>query len=417
MAGIRFGTRETLIVLAALALLGFGFVSFLLRVEATVPMLGVQWIQTGEGPLALKVDPEAAGWHAGIREGDLLLQADGRPIESALDAGQLGWVTPTPERLRLSVLRGAERKTFSVEIVNRSRGEPYTYLSIVGLAFWVSGLLISVRWSKIRGGTTFALLAFAMFAQLTLSHTGRGDMLDRTIYWFDVVAGALVPALLLHLGIAVARRVVVAPRWWIGSAYLASGTVLAVAWWIAPDGLGGAYAFEDPVAALELSHRLEPLLLTLCFGATIFVLARAYRTVSGVRRTQVRWLLRGGLLGLAPFILLYHLPWALGATELPRWAQFVSVVPLLFTPAAFTAALARYRLNDLDLLLMRGTKEAASIFCAFGVYSVTAFVLREAFGDFLDLSRSGARYTGLFVVAISYPSLRRLVQVGIKKAF
>ena len=417
MARTRFGTRETLIVLAALALLGFGFVSFLHRVEATVPMLGVKWVQTGEGPLALEVDPEAAGWHAGLREGDLLLQVDGRPIESALDASQLGWAPPTPEGNKLVVLRGAEEKSFTLGIATRTRGEPYTYLSIVGLAFWVSGLLISLRWSKIRGGTTFSLLAFAMFAQLTLSHTGRGDLLDRTIYWVDVVAGALIPALLLHLGIAVARRTVSARRWWIGLAYLASSAVLAIAWWIAPDGFGGAYAFEDPVAALEMSHRLEPLLLTLCFGATIFVLAHAYRKVSGVRRTQVRWLLRGMLLGLAPFVLLYHLPWALGATELPRWAQFVSVVPLLFTPAAFTAALARYRLNDLDLLLMRGFKEATSVFCAFGVYSVTAFILREAFGEVFDLSRSAARYIGLFVVALSYPSLRRLVQVGVEKAF
>ena len=68
MARTRFGIRETLIVLAALALLGFGFISFLYRVEATVPMLGVQWVQSGEGPLALQVDPEAAAWHAGIIE-------------------------------------------------------------------------------------------------------------------------------------------------------------------------------------------------------------------------------------------------------------------------------------------------------------------------------------------------------------
>ncbi len=416
MARIRFGLRETLVVLAAAALLGFGFVSFLYRVEATVPMLGVKWIQTSEGPLALEVDPEAAGWEAGIREGDLLVRADGRPVRSAIDADQLGWITPEPDRLEIEVLRGAEEIAFTVEIADRARGEPYTYLSIVGLAFWVSGLLISLRWSKVRGGTTFSLLAFAMFAQLTLSHTGRGDLLDRTIYWFDVVAGALIPALLLHLGIAAARRTV-ARRWWIGAAYVASAATLLIAWWIAPDGFGGAYAFDDPVAALQLSHRIEPLLLTLCFAATIYVLARAHRSVSGTRRTQVRWLLRGGLLGLAPFILLYHLPWALGASELPRWAQFVSVVPLLFTPAAFTAALARYRLNDLDLLLMRGMKEAASVFCAFGIYSVTAFILREAFGDVLDLSRSGARYTGLFVVALLYPSLRRWVQVGIEKAF
>lgn len=417
MARTRFGIRETLIVLAALALLGFGFVSFLYRVEATVPMLGVQWVQTGAGPLALHVDPEAAAWHAGLREGDLLLRVDGASIDSALDAGQLGWAAPMHERLEFSVLRGAEEKTFTVKVAARARSEPYTYLSIVGLAFWISGLLISLRWPNIRGGTTFSLFAFATFAQLTLSHTGRGDLLDRTIYWADVVVGALIPPLLLHLGIAVARLTAIVRRWWIGAAYLASGVILAVAWWIAPDGFGGAYAFEDPVAALELSHRLEPLLLTLCFGGTIFVLVRAYRNASGTLLTQVRWLLRGVLLGLAPFILLYHLPWALGATELPRWAQFVSVVPLLFTPAAFTAALARYRLNDLDLLLMRGFKEATSVFCAFGVYSVTAFILREAFGDVFDLSRSGARYTGLFVVALSYPSLRRWVRIGVEKAF
>jgi PAS domain S-box-containing protein len=417
MARIRFGLRETLVVLAASALLGFGFVSFLYRVEATVPMLGVKWIQTTEGPLVLEVDPEAAGWQAGIREGDLLLRADGRTIRSAIDADQLGWITPKPDRLKIEVLRGAEEIAFMVEIADRARGEPYTYLSIVGLAFWVSGLLISLRWSKVRGGAAFSVLAFTMFAQLTLSHTGRGDLLDRTIYWFDVVAGALIPALLLHLGVVVARLDPAVRRRSIGLAYLASAAILSVAWWIAPDGFGGAYAFEDPVAALQLSHRLEPLLLTVCFAATIFVLARTHRTATGTRRTQVRWLLRGVLLGLAPFILLYHLPWALGASELPRWAQFVSVVPLLFTPAAFTAALARYRLNDLDLLLMRGMKEAAAVFCAFGIYSVTAFILREAFGDILALSRSGARYTGLFVVALLYPSLRRLAQIGIEKAF
>jgi len=417
MARTRFGTRETLIVIAALALLGFGFVSFLYRIEATTPTLGVQWVQSGEGPLALSVDPEGPAWHAGLRAGDLLLRSDGKTIASALDAGQLGWSAPAPDRLELSILRGSEEHDLTVMVESRARSEPYTYLSIAGLAFWVSGLMISLRWPKVRGATTFSLLAFAMFAQLSLSHTGRGDLLDRLIYWTDVVVGALIPALLLHLGIVVARRTVAARRWWIGAAYAASASVLGISWWIAPDGFGGAYAFGDPVGALEMSLRLEPLLLTVCFGATVFVLARAYSTISGARHTQVRWLLRGALLGLGPFVLLYHLPWALGATELPRWAQFASVVPLMFTPASFTVALARYRLNDLDLLLMRGFKEATSVFCAFGLYSVSAFVFREAFGDLLDLSRSGARYTGLLVVALSYPSVRRLAHIGVEKAF
>ena len=415
MRHVRLGLRETLIVVTATALLGFGFLSFLHRVEATVPTLGVQWVQSGQGPLALAVDPQGPAWKAGLRDGDLLLRAGNRELPSALDAAQLGW---SADGLALTVLRGSDELEFTVDIVDRLRTEPYTYLSIVALAFWVSGLLIAVRWPRIRGGTTFAVLAFALFAQLSLSHTGRGDLLDRAIYWTDVVVGALIPALLLHLAITISRRAVPWRGWWTGLAYAACIAVLGVTWWISPGGYGGAYAFDDPVRAMEASQRLEPLLLTLSLAATIFILARGYRKVpSGARRTQLRWLLRGALFGLAPFVLLYHLPWALGAPELPRWAQFVAVVPLLLTPVVFTAALARYRLDDLDLLLMRGFKEVTSVLCALGVYAISSFVLREAFGDLFNLSRSGSRYIGVLVMAVSYPTVRRQVRVGIEKAF
>lgn len=328
--------------------------------------------------------------------------------EAAIVAGALGL-------LALGAVSYAYRVD---EAVAGPRGEPYTYLAIVGLAFWVSGVMIALRWPEVRGGTTFALLSFAMFAHLALSQTGRGDLLDRAIYWGDVAAGALIPAILLQLAIRVSRRSVPGPGWWLRTAYALSAAVLGMTWWIAPDGLAGASGYADPAAALESVRRLEPLLLTVCLVATLIVLSRAYRKVPpGPRRTQVRWLLRGSLVGLAPFVLLYHLPWALGAPELPRWAQFASVVPLLFVPAAFTAALARYRLDDLDFLVMRGFKEVTSVLCALGIYAISKFVLHEALGDLLDLSRSGSRYIGLLIMALSYPSVRRSVQVGVEKAF
>jgi PAS domain S-box-containing protein len=415
MGRTKIGTREVLIVGGALALLALGAVSFMFRIEAAVPALGVQWVQSGDGPLVLSIDPASAAWEAGLRQGDLLLSADGRRMLSALDASQLGW---SGENVDVTVQRGAEERRFVLRVASGLRSEPYTYLSIVGVAFWVSGLMIALRWPKVRGGAVFAALAFAMFAQLALSHTGRGDLLDRAIYWIDVAVGAVVPAILLHLAVTVSRRAVPGPRWWTGSAYLASAAIFVGAWWSAPDGLGGAYLFADPVAALESVQRLEPMLLTICLGLTVVVLSRAFRKVPpGARRTQVRWLLRGALLGLAPFVLLYHLPWALGAPELPRWAQFVSVLPLLFVPAAFTAALARYRLNDLDLMVMRGFKEVTSVLAALGVYAISTFILREALGDLFDLSRSGARYVGILIMAVSYPPLRRRVQVGVEKAF
>ena len=62
----------------------------------------------------------------------------------------------------------------------------------------------------------------------------------------------------------------------------------------------------------------------------------------------------GLCIGLAPFTLLYVLPWTLGAA-VPAWAQFLAVVPLLVVPPFFTAALVRYRLDDLGLILRRGS--------------------------------------------------------------
>jgi PAS domain S-box-containing protein len=417
MGRAKFGWRECLRVALAAVLLAAGIFSFARRINGATPELGVQWVQSAAGPLAVNVAGQSAAELAGIRVGDFLVAVDGEPIQAALDAAQLGWRL-RGEAVSLELRRDGVALMVSVRPIASARAEPYGYLAVVGLAFWLAGLFISLRWSRVRGGAIFSMLAMALFSQFVLSHTGRGDLADRWIYALDVLAGAFVPALLLHLAIAVASKKNVATRRWTLLGYTVSTAVLLVTAWLSPEGLGGAYLFENPVGIVELSDRLEPLALALSLVITCIILSRGYqRFPSGLRRTQIRWLLRGALFGLAPFVLLYHLPWALGATELPRWAQFASVIPLLFTPAAFTAALARYRLNDLDLLLMRALNELFSIFCAFAVYAIFVFVLREALGDLFDISKSATRYVGLLGMAVTYPAVRRWVRVGVEKAF
>ena len=73
----------------------------------------------------------------------------------------------------------------------------------------------------------------------------------------------------------------------------------------------------------------------------------------------MRWMLWGIAAGLVPFILFYAVPWSLKA-EVPGWAR-LSVFPLVLVPAAFTAALGRYRLDDLDLVLRRGLTEVTAV--------------------------------------------------------
>ena len=46
-----------------------------------------------------------------------------------------------------------------------------------------------------------------------------------------------------------------------------------------------------------------------------------------------------------------------------------------------TAALARYRLHDLDLILLRGVSEVTAVFGTFAVLAAAIFILREAVAE------------------------------------
>jgi len=399
-------------------LLAFGLVSFVRRAGAGYPAIGVEWVQSSVGPVALGVVPEGAADAAGLQDGDLLLKANGRALTSALEAAEIAWMQDRAEPLRLEVMRGASTFTLQLEPAWKPFSEPYPYISIVGLAFWVSGLFIALRWPLIRGGMIYAALAMCFYARLTLSHTGAADYLDWIIDWSDLIAGALIPALLLHLGLVLSKRTVRRRRFLLAAAYLVSFCSVLTAFWLRPEALGGAYRFPEPLMAIEFRESLEPLWLSFAWLATVGLFIRSFtRSSSVLHRSQMRWLLWGLIVGLGPFVTLYALPWAVGASELPNWARFIAVAPMLLMPAAFTAALGRYRLHDLDLILLRGITEVAALFGTGAVLAAAIFILREAIGELIPLSRGTTRYIGFFVAAVSYPQIRAWVKVGVEKAF
>ncbi len=402
------------ILVLAVALAGLGALSFARRIGTLEPDLGVEWTQSSSGPVALAVTPDGPAWNAGVRPGDVLRRIDGAEVDSALDAGSLPWNTPAGSTLVLDLARGPE--TVTAELPSRwlQRPEPYGYLALVGIAFFVSGLFISLRWPNVRGGFMYAWLAAALFVHLVCSHTGRADGLDWTIYWMDRIAGAMAPALLMHFGLVLSRRAVPARRLGIAVAYAPAAAILFTDLWLAPGGLGGIYRFASPVRVAELVERVATLYLGAAVLATIVLLTRSYsRSSSTLHRSQLRWLLWGLIGGLVPFVSFYALPFSIGASTLPPWATFLSVLPLLIVPAAFTAALARYRLYDLSSLVRRGLTEVNAVFFAFAVYAVA----REGASGLLGMSDSGARYTGTFVAILAYTPLRKLVQAGVDRVF
>ena len=413
----RNGRTAAWMILATAVVVGIVGVASAVRVAGSgQPYTGADWVQSAAGPVAITVDPDSPAWIAGLRPGDLLVAVDGRLISNALEAGEIPWQIEDGQSAALDIRRGAARATVHLHPEHRGRDEPYGYLILVGFAFLVSGAFVSARWPTVRGGRSYAMFALAMYVRLVFSHTGAADPFDWIVHWADLVAAVAAPALLVQLALDLSRRVSV--RALIGFVYAPSVVTLLAVWWMHPAGMGAAYRLPAPSSAVEGIDRG----LMLVFGVAVIVasviLARAHgSTGSGLHRGQLRWVLWGLFLGFAPFLALLGFPWAFGAADLPGWARFLAVLPMLGVPAAFTAALARYRLHDLDLFLRRLVAEVAAVFLTFAVYAAVVYVLRYGLDGILGLSKSATRYFGILFAAISYPQLRGWTHVGADRAF
>jgi PAS domain S-box-containing protein len=399
---------------AALALLGAFSCARMLG--AAQPVLGVEWIQSTHGPVAIDVEQGSPAWESGLRPGDVLEEVDGREVDSALDAIGLPWDLGTDEPGRVTVRRGGESVGLDV-VAGHGRGEDtYGYLCLVGFAFLLTGLFIVVRWPLVRGGSVYAGLAAVFYIHLVFTHTGSATAADWFFYWVDMMAAIVLPAALIHFAAKVSRRPSYRSPVW--AAYGISGVLLLATAWFHPSLFGGVYRFGEPERVVALFERLETLFLGLAVVAAAGIVFKSYgRARSVPHRSQLRWILWGSVLGLMPFALLYAIPWGVGASELPRWANFLSVVPMLVAPAAFTTALTRYRLHDLDVIVRRAVAEVAAVFLTFAVYAASVYTVHEILSGILDLSRSAARYIGIFLAVVTYPQSRVWMRTAVDRAF
>jgi len=401
---------------AAVGLAVLGSVSFARRLWGTQPALGVSWTPSSLGPIATELETGSPAERAGLRVGDVLVSVDGQPARGALREVSLPWAA-SERAVRVEVRRGGARLSLSLRAdLAHQAPDLYGYLSLVGLAFLVSGVFVVWRWPSLRGSGVYAALAASLFTALVFSHTGAGGPLDWTIFWMDLAAGALAPALLVDLALALSRRALPTRALMRLCAYSGSGALLLLAFWGVQGN--GALRFPDPAAAIQGLDRLQNLFLGVAVAAAAAVMGTAYaRSRSLLHRGQLRWMLWGLGIGLAPLTLLYLLPWTLGAA-VPAWAQFLAVVPLLAVPPFFTAALVRYRLDDLGLILRRGSVEVTAAFCTVAVYAVTVLMLRWlGEGGLLPLTRNVARWVAILPAAIAYPQLRTWVRAGVERAF
>ena len=410
----RIGTA--LLALATVACVLTALANFGQRRNLERPDDGVVWADTAAGVEALRVAPEGPGEQAGIQPGDLLRVIGARPVDRAEQVGLALEAIGVWHEAAYGLDRGGTPFDARVIVASaRSLDLVYHFLWIVALAYLGVGLTVLTRHRQnamARHFYAFTLVSFVLYA---FSYTGEFDGLDRFVYWGDVWATLLAPALFLHFCLIFpgSSRVSRLRRWSGAAAYLPIVPLLAAY------HLAAAGALETELVLADVSFLLDRLSYGL-LGA-YFVLGAVMLNVTArptedvVLRQQRRWLATGALWGVLPFALFYLIPFVSG--QVPGPNQGLSVFSLVLIPLAFAYAIAKHRLMDVELTVRRGTAYTLAAAGTLALFYGIGFGLGAALGFRLEQLGPAVWVVSLVAGALAFQPLRSRIQTVLDRRF
>ncbi|HXK11728.1 MAG TPA: ATP-binding protein [Vicinamibacteria bacterium] len=372
MTGRRL--KNTLVVLAGLALAALGVYNIVLKATWTLMDDGVFWRQAPQGLVASRLDPGGPAARAGVHEGDILLAVDGEEalsparLESALAGRRAG------SRLTYSLLRENERRQLDVVVQPLPEGNvsAFYYLSLVGFFSLVVGTVVMLRRPADRSSLHFYAVCVLFFLLYSTSYTGKLSLGDWVLFWADFLAGLFLPVVFLHFCLTFPERRLRAQRTWVVPMLYVPALVLT----------GAAAASHALLAAggepgvlwriAEAINRIRPLYFSAYLVLAVSVLLDSYRRTRGfTARRQVKWVLWGTAAGVFPFLAFYALPFALGR-EPGLALQIAGYGPLALVPLSLAYAVVKHRLMDVELIFRRALGYVLAVAVIVGLALLTA---------------------------------------------
>jgi PAS domain S-box-containing protein len=405
--------------LLAVATVGLVLLSVLnLRQEGRFPQPddGVWWVESpnGNGLLAERVLPNSPGQRYGIKANDLLTAVNGSPVGHISDLMRELYRTGVWDKAEYSITRdGIDLDSPVVVIPEPPDRSVQQALRMIGLIYLAIGVYVLFRrWTAPRA-THFYLFCLVSFAWYALKYTGALDALDWTVFWINVVAEALQPALFLHFALSFpeerlknVRRRLLLPLIYAPGLAIFGLWVMAINRWEATE---------------LLKHRLEQ--AGTGYDAAFYVLAsilflNSYlRANTPLQRQQLKWLWRGAFLAVVPFTLLYAIPF-LFDVRMPSLLTKLAGLSLVFLPLTFAWAIVRYRLMDTDLIFKRGVAYTlATALILGGYFGVIAIIADLVHQRLPETMREWALVVAILVTAAVFDPLKRRIQGWVDRAF
>lgn len=404
--------RFVAVLLFVLTVAAVVFAGFNFEKERTyaVPDDGVWWVEHDGHLFADRVDASGPGAKAGIKAGDQLVSVNGNEVNTTSGLVRQLYYTGIYSKADYALVRQAVPLDSNVILIpaNRSLND---WLRLIALIYLGIGLYVLLRRWTAPGSMHFYIFCLVSFIAYSFKYTGKLNDFDWTIYWCNIVAWVLQPALFLHFVLTFPEKrdfVKKHPRLLL-LAYLPGAVLLA----------RHILALRLAQASGELRWNMDR--QEIAYGALLFIASAAvlwysYRRASTtILRQQLKWVTRGTILAIVPYTLFYVIPYLVGT--MPGPVMKLSVLSLGLLPLTFGYAIFRYRLMDVDLISKRVVVYGLAAAAVVGVY----FALVAAVAELVHSQKPGTGPIGLIlavvVTALLFDPVRNWIQDRVDHLF
>ncbi|MGC9222828.1 MAG: ATP-binding protein [Terracidiphilus sp.] len=406
--------QATLLALATAALFMLAVFNLLQEREFQQPTDGVWWHEAQGGLVADRVLPDSPGQHAFIQVHDLLTAVNDVPVATVADLERALYRAGSYVQLHYSITRDGIPIDTPVQVIPVPADHSLQLgLRVIGLIYLVIGFYVLFRrWGAPRA-THFYLFCLVSFALYALKYSTKLDPLDWTVFWTNVAAEALQPALFLHFALSFPEEHLksVRRRWLLPLVYAPGAGMLALWLW----------SISTREATKLLLDRLNQ--IATGYDALFYILAallflRSYsRASTPLLRQQLKWVTRGTLLAVLPFTLFYAVPYLLQLNP-PRLLMNLAGLSLVFLPLTFSWAIVRYRLMDTDLIFKRGVAYTlATTLLLGGYFGTVALISVLAHNAMPQAVRQWGLALAIVITAAVFDPLKRRIQGWVDRAF
>ncbi len=399
------------LALLTVAAVVFAILNFQQRSRYVLPVDGVTWMDSSQGVMAWHVVADSPAAKAGIKEGDQIEAVGGVPIHRATDVTRVLFRGGPWAQVTYKIHRDGE--SFETPLITAPQENPSSiegYLRVTALLYLFIGLFIFVRrWNAPRA-IHFYIFCLVSFILYSFHFSGKLNSFDQIIYWGNVVALLLQPALLVHFALVFPeRRGRLAPR--LLAVYAIPAAFLTLHAFVA----AGTLDFMPSIGNAQRLDRVELLYVGVYFllAAGIF-LASYFRAPSGILRQQLKWVTAGTFAGIVPFLLFYIVPFFLDS-PLRGWMK-LSVFSLALIPLCFGYAIIRYRLMDVDIIFKRGLAYTFATAGVVGIYFAAIAIIGELFHTAWPTGATGG-VIAIVVAAFLFQPFRDWAQTRLDRFF